>query len=145
MGAPARLTTASTSLSTIGSIRRCWGSQRCSSAVRGVRRTSCSTSCPSARRAGTSAPPMRPDAPATAIFTNYLLRSPRTRSGPRLAAGALVEVCSGESELAVELAGLQPLLHRGEEPGGVGAVDDAVVVGQRQVGHRADGDDLSEL
>ena len=34
IGVPARLTTASTSPSSVSSIRRCCGSQRCSSAVR---------------------------------------------------------------------------------------------------------------
>ena len=37
------------------------------------------------------------------------------------------------------------LLDRAEEAGGVGAVDDAVVVGQRQVHHRPDGDRLAEV
>src|SRR3712207_8407897 len=37
------------------------------------------------------------------------------------------------------------LLHRAQEAGGVGAVDDPVVVGQRQVDHRPDRDNLAEV
>src|SRR5688500_2245349 len=132
MGVPARLTTASTSASSAGSIRRCWGSQRCSSAVRGVRRTSRSTSCPSDRRAATRRVPISPEEPVTATFI-CLLQGGRDAIGAPAAAGAPIGCGSGEAELAVELAGLQALLDRAEEAGRVGAVDDPVVVGQRQV------------
>src|SRR5687768_11749492 len=150
MGSPARLITASTSVSTPGAIWWCCGSQRCSSAVRGVRRTSRITSWPSAFRAGTSRLPMNPEAPVIAIFKDPPQQGgdggPPAGGPPRgrewWGAGG---PCSGESEFAVELTGLQPLPDRGEEPGGVGPVDDPVVVGQRQVDHRPDGDDLAEL
>src|SRR5215218_2830069 len=146
MGAPAKFTTASTSASTAGSMRRWWGSQRCSSTVRGVRRTSWITSCPSALSAGSSALPISPEAPVTAIFIVLLLDVPReTESGPRRSAGTPIPEWLGEPELALELTGLEPFAHRGEEAGGVGAVNDAVVVGQRQVDHRADRDDLAEV
>ena len=45
-----------------------------------------------------------------------------------------------EAELGLEAAVLEALLDRGEEAGGVGTVDEPVVVGQRQVDHRADRD-----
>src|SRR4051794_3180941 len=147
---PARLITASTSASTAGSIRRCCGSHRCSSAVRGVRRTSRMTSCPSFRRAGTSRPPISPDAPVTAIFKRSSWETgdggppsggpPRARGG-----GGAGGPCSGEPELALKLAAFQPLPDRRQEPRRVGAVDDPVIVGQRQVDHRPDRDDLAEL
>src|ERR671938_1417545 len=123
MGVPARFTTASTSESRAGSIRRCWGSQRCSSAVRGVRRTSRSTSFPSARSAATRRVPISPEEPVTATFIN-LLQAGRDAIGAPAAAGAPIGYGSGEAELALELTGLQPLLHRHQEAGGVGAVDD---------------------
>ena len=38
-----------------------------------------------------------------------------------------------EAELGLEVAVFEPVLDRREEAGGVGAVDEAVVVGQREV------------
>ena len=72
--------------------------------------------------------PIRPEAPVSTTL---------------IAAGR--RVGSAQPERAFEVAGLEPLLDGDEEAGGVGAVDDAVVVGQRQVDHRADRDRLAEV
>ncbi len=54
-------------------------------------------------------------------------------------------ICAAsEAEVGLERALLETVLHRDEEPGGVGAVHEPVVVGQRQVDHGADRDDLAE-
>src|SRR6184192_236807 len=52
---------------------------------------------------------------------------------------------SGQSQSAFESAGLEALLHGGEEARRVRAVDDAMVIGQRQIHHRANGDRLAEV
>ena len=49
-----------------------------------------------------------------------------------------------QAELGLERALLETALHRDEEPGGVRAVDEPVVVGQRQVDHGPDRDHLAE-
>ena len=72
-------------------------------------------------------------------------RQTGTRSGaPGLSRGP-AQGTQARPSSASKLALLEALLDRREEAGGVGAVDDAVVVGQRQVDHRADRDDLAEL
>src|SRR6266542_5606005 len=50
-----------------------------------------------------------------------------------------------QTEVALEVAGLEPLLDRHEEASRVGAVDDAVVVAQREVDHRAWHDQLAQV
>src|SRR6185312_11953650 len=60
------------------------------------------------------------------------------RTGDRYLHAAL------EAEVGLERALLETVLHRDEEPGGVGAVHEPVVVGQRQVDHGADRDDFAE-
>ncbi len=67
--APDRFTAASTPSSWDGSSRPAAGSHSISSAVVGSRRTSRSTSCPSARSRSSSAGPTKPDAPLTTTFT----------------------------------------------------------------------------
>ena len=56
-----------------------------------------------------------------------------------------LRVDGSETERGLEGALLEPGLHRDQEAGGVGAVDDAVVVGQGQVDHRADRDRLAAV
>src|SRR4051812_18742737 len=120
--APARWTTALTSSSSAGSSRRAEGSQVRSSGAFAAPRTNRTTSWPSPCRCGASADPISPDAPVTATLKQCL-----------------------QAELGGEVAFLEAFLHRHQEAGGVGAVDDAVVVRQREVDHRADRDDLAEL
>src|SRR5215203_231857 len=50
-----------------------------------------------------------------------------------------------EPEVGLEGAVLEPRLDRGEEARGIGAVDQPVVVGQREVAHRPDRDRLAEV
>ena len=50
-----------------------------------------------------------------------------------------------DAEVAVEVGLLQARLHGAEEAGRVSAVDDAVVVRQRQVDRRADGDGVDAV
>src|SRR6478672_4252957 len=124
--APARCTTVVTPSRPPGSRIRCRGSQAISALVRGSRRTRCSTSSPRSLRNADSAPPISPDAPEMATRCGM----PRSLS---------------EAEGGLEGPLLDTGLHRGEEAGRVGTVDDAVVVGQRQVHHRADGDGLAAV
>ena len=58
--------------------------------------------------------------------------SPRRRAGPQSPSSVSKAPSSSRA------------LTRDQEPGGVGAVHQPVVVGQRQVDHRPDGDDLAE-
>src|SRR5215469_11876926 len=108
------------------------GSQAISSSLAGAWRTSLTTRWPLPRRLATRALPIRPDDPVTAIL-----------SAPM--AGVL-DACSdrSEPEFGFELTFLQPVLHGGQEAGSVGSVDEPVVVGEREVDHRADGDHLAE-
>src|SRR5699024_6701308 len=50
-----------------------------------------------------------------------------------------------QAEIGLEVPGLQALLHVAEEAGGVGTVDQTVVVGQEDVHHRPDGDRVVAL
>ena len=50
-----------------------------------------------------------------------------------------------QTQVRLEGAFLEPLLDGAEEARGVRAVDDAVVVGERQVDHRADRDRLATV
>src|SRR5699024_5780745 len=50
-----------------------------------------------------------------------------------------------QAEIGLEVPGLQALLHVAEEAGGVGTVDQTVVVGQEDVHHRPDGDRIVAL
>lgn len=52
---------------------------------------------------------------------------------------------ASDAEVSREVPALQPVLHRGEETRGVGPVHDAVIVGERQVHHRADGDGVETV
>src|SRR5688572_28955256 len=117
--------TASTPVSAATSTSPVAGSHRTSSGAAGTRRTSRSTSCPSSRSDRISAGPSRPEAPVIATFTER-------------PDGSQGEVC-------VERALFESLLDRRQEPRGVGTVDDAVVVGQREVAHRPYGDRLAEV
>src|SRR3990170_1457379 len=45
-----------------------------------------------------------------------------------------------KTQVPREVANLEAVLDRNEESSRVGSVDDAVIVGERQVDHRADGD-----
>ena len=144
---------------------------RTSSAASAGRRTSRTTSWPPARSRATSAVPMRPDAPVTAIFTgpsSWPVSAGARRRRRADARGRCVPVDDralprqvgqrtslrpsmsrrsrlSEAEVGLERALLEPLLDRDEEAGGVGAVDEPVVVGQRQVDHRADRDRLAAV
>uniref|UniRef100_J1RK10 ABC transporter ATPase n=1 Tax=Streptomyces auratus AGR0001 TaxID=1160718 RepID=J1RK10_9ACTN len=62
--------------------------------------------------------------------------------GPAPAARRLT---NSETDLGLELGGLQDLLDRGQVAGGVGAVHQTVVVGEREVGHVAHRDGLAEV
>src|SRR5215218_7971041 len=94
----------------------------------------------------TSALPMKPEAPAMTSFTAH---SPSIAQAVHTGSGRVTRrpgaTVSAQSERAFEGAGLQPGLHGGEEPSGVGPVDYPVVIGQRQIHHRTDRDDLAEL
>src|SRR5262245_11173768 len=52
---------------------------------------------------------------------------------------------SAEAEVGLERAVLQPVANRGEEPGRIGAVDQAVVIGEREVHSGAWQDHLAQL
>src|SRR6478609_8583820 len=65
----------------------------------------------------------------------------RAGDGDALRHGVLLMQATSGLELAL----FEPGLHRAEEPSGVGPVDDAVVVGQREVHHRADRDGLAAV
>src|SRR5688572_22485365 len=117
--------TASTPVSAATSTSPVSGSHCTSSGAVGTRRTSRSTSCPSPRSDGISAVPSRPEAPVIATFTERADWS--------------------QGEVCLERAFFEPLLDRRQEAGGIGAVDDAVVVGQREEAHRAHGDRLAEV
>src|SRR5699024_944287 len=117
--APPRCTTVSTSASTAGSRRPRDGSQRRSWPAAGSLRTRWTTSWPPSRSDDDSAPPIRPEEPAMA-----------TR-------------CRVVGMSGLEVALLEAGLDRAEEAGGVGADDDPVVVGHREVHHRPDGQGLA--
>src|SRR5579875_2087818 len=126
--APARCTHAPIPVSSSGSTAASAapGSHRTSSADRAGRRTSLMTRWPSARKPATSAVPISPDEPVTATFI-----------GPRAPAGL-------HAEFRLERPFFQPGFDRGEVPGRVGAVDQPVVVGQRQVHHGTHRDHLAQ-
>src|SRR5256714_6052516 len=134
---PARLTAASAPSTVDGSSGSTLGRQVTSSGVSASRRTRRTTSCPAARSRSTSAVPRNPDDPPMTIRMPSIL--PEARPGRPTDLPAL------QTELRLELPGLQALLQRAEEPGGIGAVDQAVVVGQGEVDHRARHDDLAQV
>ena len=68
----------------------------------------------------------------------------RRRNAPPRGAGRPGDA-GGRVPSDLELAGLEALLDVAEEAAGVGAVDEAVVVGQRQVDHVAHRDRLAEV
>src|SRR5262250_1234628 len=106
------------------------GSQAISSAPAGVRRTSLTTRWPLARRPATRAVPIKPDDPVTAILSAAMAGVLDASAPPSVP-------LRSEPELGFELSFFQPVLHRDQEAGGVGAVDEPVVIGERQVDHRA--------
>ena len=65
--------------------------------------------------------PISPDDPVTATFIGH-----------------------SEPEFGFEGTLFQPVLHRGQEAGGVGTVDEPVIVGERQVDHGPHGDHLTQ-
>src|SRR5918996_1136262 len=122
--APARFTTASTPSRAGSSTCAVAGFQKPSSADRGGRRTSRTTRWPLDVREPQSAVPIIPLAPRTA-----------TRMSP-----PCPRAPASHPQVALELPTFEPLLDRREESGGIRAVDEPVVVGQREVRHRADRD-----
>src|SRR5690606_24279420 len=66
----------------------------------------------------------------------------RTTRGPGRRPGPLVEAGRSEAELGLERTLLEALLHGHEVPRRVRAVHEPVVVGQHQVAHRPDRDEL---
>src|SRR6202034_3562102 len=90
------------------------GSQCSSLAFAGVRRTMRSTCWSAVRSAVTRAEPIRPDEPAIATVKATIQ--------------ALLE-----TEVGLERAFFETMSDGGQEPSGVGAVDQPVVVGQREI------------
>src|SRR5690606_14385632 len=143
MPAPPRLITASTASNVPSSMRPAGGSQPRSSGAAGARRTSRRTSWPACRRSATRAVPIRPDEPATTTRTGQIFSEPgpSRESGPGWVRTPPAPTRGGlQAQVGLEGAFLEPGLDRAHEPAGVGAVDDPVVVGERQVADRADGD-----
>src|SRR3954453_22109707 len=116
--APARLTGASTPPRSFAASWPLPVSHRTSSGVSGWRRTSLTTSWPPARRAGTSALPMRPEAPVTAILTLANLPAPEVANATTAGLARRMEGAS-EAQITLEHPVLQPRLDGGEEPGGI--------------------------
>src|SRR5258708_38552207 len=98
------------------------GFQLISAGVRAARRTRRTTSAPPASRSRVRAVPIWPDAAETAIRMAVL-----------------------PAELSLERAFFQAVLDGDEEPGGVRAVDEPVIVCQRQVHDRANRDHFAQV
>src|SRR4051812_5635726 len=143
---PARWTTTSAPVSAAASTVPACGSHLASSGAAGGRRTSRTTWWPSLRNDAARAGPSRPEAPVRTTFTCSLLPGrPRSmRPGPT-GSPARRPRRPSEAEVGLERPVLESGLHGAEEPRRVGAVDQPVVVRQRQVAHRADGDRLAEV
>src|ERR671910_845139 len=122
--APATFTTASTPSSAGSSTCAVAAFQKTSSVDSGGRRTRRTTRWPLDVREPQSAVPIIPLAPRIA-----------TRMSP-----SCPRAPASDPQVALELPTLEPLLDRREESGGIRAVDEPVVVRQREVRHRADRD-----
>src|SRR5690554_662962 len=120
---PPRLTTTSASSSTSRSISPASGSHERSSGAVAAWRTRRTTESPRARNRATRAPPMRPEDPATTTCT----------------------VLTSHPDLVLEGAFLDARLDRREIPRSVRAVDQSVIVGERQEAHRADCDHVGAV
>src|SRR3954469_26036277 len=110
VGDPARLTTTSAASTRSRSIRPAYGSQVDWSVPRASPRVKDVTACPRPSRAPRNSVPRKPDAPARRTWAT-----------------------AGGTRSDLERACLEPPLHVLQEPSGVGAVHEPVVVGQGQV------------
>src|SRR5450432_533728 len=121
------------------------GSHEISSSAAALRRT--------LRNTLTSAEPMSPDDPVMTIFMSTSRRRPsqcwvypRSCCQQHLLPTTLWAARSGlKAEIGFEAAFLETCLDRAKEPCGVAAVDQPVVVGEREVHHRPDRDRLAEV
>ncbi len=113
------------------------GCQNASSPPRGSRRTKVTTRSPAPRSAATRGVPSSPEAPVTMIVMRTTLRRGRPKAGDAAVrapgpSAHLSRRVGGtplrQAQLGLEAALLQATLDRGQEAGGVGAVDQAVVV-----------------
>src|SRR3984957_13290755 len=118
---PHRLTTASMPRNAPVSNSPLSGSQCSSLAFAGARRTIRNTRWSAGRSAGTRADPIRPDEPAIATVAVTIQ--------------ALLE-----SQISLERAFFEPMPDGGHEPSGISAVDQSLVVGQREVADRPHAD-----